>query len=78
MNYIFVHLLDNKVFYSSLMHGTNMKIICNLFVSSCEEGSTGQEIYCQIKWLSVRQVTNYVFLISTDRNIQQPFRPRDA
>ena len=26
VNYIFVHLLDNKVFESSLMHGTNMKI----------------------------------------------------
>jgi len=25
-NYLFVHLLDNKVFQSSLMHGTNMKI----------------------------------------------------
>ena len=24
-NYIFVHLLDSKVFRSSLMHGTNMK-----------------------------------------------------
>ena len=24
---IFVHLLDNKVFQSSLMHGTNMKTI---------------------------------------------------
>jgi len=34
MNYIFVHLLDNKVFKSSLMHGTNIKIILillNLF-----------------------------------------------
>jgi len=26
-NCIFVHLLDNKVFYSSLMHGTNMKTV---------------------------------------------------
>ena len=26
-NYIFVHLLDIKVFQSSLMHGTNMKIV---------------------------------------------------
>ena len=25
MNYIFVHLLDNKMFWSSLMHGTSMK-----------------------------------------------------
>jgi len=25
-NYIFVHLLDSKVFKSSLMHGTNTKI----------------------------------------------------
>jgi len=25
MNYIFVHLLDNKVFYLSLIYGTNMK-----------------------------------------------------
>jgi len=25
-NYIFVNLFDNKVFLSSLMHGTNMKI----------------------------------------------------
>ena len=24
-NYVFVHLLDNKVFQSSLIHGTNMK-----------------------------------------------------
>ena len=29
MIYIFVHLLNNKVFYSSLMHGTNMKIVRN-------------------------------------------------
>ena len=26
-NYIFVHLLDNKVFQSLLMHGTNMNIL---------------------------------------------------
>jgi len=25
-NYTFVHLLDNKLFYSSLIHGTNMNI----------------------------------------------------
>jgi len=25
-NYIFVHLLDNQVFLSSLIHGTNMRI----------------------------------------------------
>ena len=33
-NYIFVHLLDNKVFESSLMHGTNMK---TLILLNCVE-----------------------------------------
>ena len=32
-NYMFVHLLDNKVFESSLMHGTNTKRISKCFSS---------------------------------------------
>ena len=32
-NYIFVQLLDNKVFWSSLMHGTNIKIQVNTLLS---------------------------------------------
>jgi len=35
-NYIFVHLLYNKVVKSSLMHGTNMKIVDKkLFKEQC-------------------------------------------
>ena len=32
-NYTFVHLSDNKVFWSSLMHGTNLKISQRYFVT---------------------------------------------
>jgi len=27
MNYIFLHLLDNKVYFTSLMHGISMKTV---------------------------------------------------
>jgi len=42
MNYIFLHLLDNEGFYSSLMHGTDMKI---LIAKGEEEGKTGESVF---------------------------------
>ena len=48
MNYIFVHLLENKVFWSLLMHGTNMKIIGK--VAENYDASNQQDATNSVYW----------------------------
>ena len=50
-NYIFVYLLNKKLFYSSLVHGTNMKIV-----------GEKSKVVLHVKslWVSVIQISNYI------------------